>query len=77
MLKRKRIEIKIEGSFMSIGVNNVIRMVNRIPFVRIDAVYNYSDNSTALVYISTPFELMRSYLTEKLRKNHNYKIIWL
>ena len=74
-MKRQRMEIKIDGIFTAITVNNVIRMINKIPFVQTEGIYYVNGLDAAFVYVSAP-KIMKTYLEKKVTAR-GYKFVWL
>lgn len=74
-MKKQRMEIKIDGICTAITVNNVIRMMNKIPFVQTDGIYYVNGSYAAFVYVSAP-KIMKTYLEKKVTAR-GYKFVWL
>lgn len=74
-MKRQRMEIRIDGICTVITVNNVIRMMNKIPFVQTEGIYYVNGSDAAFVYVSAP-KIMKPYLEKKV-KSRGYKFVWL
>ena len=82
MFRRQMIEIRLDGMHMNIELNNLIRRVNKCPFVRIDCMHFYDGyNNSARIIVSSPFRSMMCwfYVNEQQKFNtlKNRNITWL
>lgn len=79
MFKRARIEIRLEGKAMTVDLNNLIRRVNRTPFLRIDAIHFYNSyKQSARILVSSPFRfIMSAFYVRYTEKHFGKEVTWL
>lgn len=72
MFRRTRIEIRLEGIHMNIELNNLIRRVNKYPFVRIDSMHFYDGyNKSTRIIMSSPFRSVMCWFYVNEQQNYN------